>query len=285
MIAWLKQHPFVRNAGIAVGAIWLVCFAVATWRALASPSESGMATFGQFGDTFGSINALFTGLALVGLGYTVLQQQKQLQQQESDSQENHRALEREKREQFLTARLNAWTALLHAQEVKAQMLPADDFAGSLRSAVTRELSQLRSRLTILLYEVKIGFERDWDLDLERDAIRNLLIEFFVKHKLIFDSLDDWKADYLQQGSSGILDELRSLALVAWMDHEKVSTWINDRVGAINPLGTTLTSENVPTAVERIEEWFEMCIAELSDPKSSVWAHGRQSRDMRPVESS
>jgi hypothetical protein len=42
------------------------------------PSESRrLESYGQLGDVFGSVNALFTGLALVGLVYTVFLQHKQ----------------------------------------------------------------------------------------------------------------------------------------------------------------------------------------------------------------
>jgi hypothetical protein len=61
-------------------------------------------SFGQLGDVFGSANALFTGLALVGLVYTVILQRAQTASQEQQLTLQRQEPSRQAREQFLTAR-------------------------------------------------------------------------------------------------------------------------------------------------------------------------------------
>ena len=184
MIEWIKRHWVVAAAGAGVVATWSACFIITFLRAHEGPDVESLARFGQFGDTFGSINALFTGLALVGLVHTVLQQQKQIQQQEADLQESRQAFAREKRELFLTARLNAAVALLHAHESRGRFsAEGDDYA---RLNAMRETAKLTHPVAILLSEANLGFEHgDWSPELEKLAIRDYLRAHF--EELIYRS--------------------------------------------------------------------------------------------------
>ena len=61
-----------------------------------------IATYGQVGDAFGSLNALFTGLGILGLIYTIQLQQKQIEEQAKEG-------DRQAREMFPDSRtFNAW---------------------------------------------------------------------------------------------------------------------------------------------------------------------------------
>ena len=53
---------------------------------------------GQFGDKFGSVNALFSGLAFAGLIYTIILQRKDLQLQKKDLELTRKELEEQKEE-------------------------------------------------------------------------------------------------------------------------------------------------------------------------------------------
>lgn len=55
-------------------------------------------TRGQFGDKFGSVNALFSGLAFAGLIYTIVLQRKDLQLQKKDLEQTRKELEGQKEE-------------------------------------------------------------------------------------------------------------------------------------------------------------------------------------------
>ncbi len=59
--------------------IWFGVFVIVAWlMTLAGAGLWGSAGGGTFGDTFGSINALFSGLAFVGLIYAILLQREEL---------------------------------------------------------------------------------------------------------------------------------------------------------------------------------------------------------------
>jgi hypothetical protein len=148
-----KEYPdigILLVSFVVVLSIWVAYFYVA-FQALKSASPAGISGFGQFGDTFGAINALFTGFALAGLVYTALLQYEQvqaqrqeLQRQAQDSEANRQALSREKREQFLTARLNATVALLQATEAKMSFSLGDD--GYARLEGLRETRKLKQQI-------------------------------------------------------------------------------------------------------------------------------------------
>lgn len=53
---------------------------------------------GQFGDKFGSVNALFSGLAFAGLIYTIILQRNDLQLQKKDLELTRKELEGQKEE-------------------------------------------------------------------------------------------------------------------------------------------------------------------------------------------
>ena len=65
----MKNWPIVGVAAatVTVAVIWGNCLLVA---ALAV-ARKDVATYGQVGDTFGSVNALFTGIGIIGLVYTL----------------------------------------------------------------------------------------------------------------------------------------------------------------------------------------------------------------------
>ena len=81
---------------------------------------------GQFGDMFGAINALFSGLALGGVIYAVLIQHAQLKAQERDLK--------------LNARLNAMAALIAAYTERAR------YFDSRASPNTREVNTCEERI-------------------------------------------------------------------------------------------------------------------------------------------
>jgi hypothetical protein len=76
---------------------------------------------GQIGDSFGAVNALFSGLAFVGVLYAIVlqrfeiaHQQAELRNAEASRAESNRALASQGRSLQLSAELAHVTALLHA---------------------------------------------------------------------------------------------------------------------------------------------------------------------------
>jgi hypothetical protein len=177
---WNKRSPYLVIVVVSAVVVCLAWAALAAFgfRSLSAAGGLGIERLGQFGDTFGSLNALFTGLALAGLVYGGLLQRKQLDDQQRDSEENHHALIRQSRELFLTARLNATAALLQAHDTTANLSIAtrDRF---LQEVALRESRNLRQQIGILLCEANLGFDReDWSTLLEEQAILDYLTVFF-----------------------------------------------------------------------------------------------------------
>jgi hypothetical protein len=129
-----KEYPHIGAAlvfVIIVVSIWMAYLYVA-FQALRAAPPAGISGFGQFGDTIGAINALFTGLALAGLVYTALLQHEQIQtqrqeleQQARDSEATRHALSREKREQFQTARRSNRKSRLPPPQRRSRMMVSD----------------------------------------------------------------------------------------------------------------------------------------------------------------
>lgn len=111
---WLKGGFLLGGLLLLVG-IWFglsrLVFHLANTLTI-TKAENALAKSGQLGDTFGAVNALFTGLAFAGVVYTIIQQNKQLktQQRELHEQSEDRKLEQFERvffqllDQFRTVR-------------------------------------------------------------------------------------------------------------------------------------------------------------------------------------
>ena len=183
LAAVTSERGAVWGAAALVVASWAVCLAAAlvAFRLSAAVDEEGVPVnwterLGQFGDTFGLVNALFTGLALVGVAYTVHLHRRQAEQ-------DREALHRERREQFLSARLNAVVAMLDAHERK--MLESKDafrsedyYAHTLKA----EDDKLRQQIAFLRSEVRLGFDGEWTPEVERKAVA-LHMRDFVESEL------------------------------------------------------------------------------------------------------
>ena len=91
-------------------------------------------TRGQFGDMFGAINALFSGLALAGVIYAVFLQRAQIAIQERDLR--------------LNARLNALAALIAAYTERAR------YFDSRASPSAHEVAQCEERIKQIAAELE-----------------------------------------------------------------------------------------------------------------------------------
>src|SRR4051812_27019606 len=99
-----KDRRFVRRVVVAVFACWfLVCllpllairtslFKTETKEEVARV-QSVLQQLGTFGDLFGLLNCLFSGLALIGVAYAIVLQRRDLLNQQADTHRNARATE------------------------------------------------------------------------------------------------------------------------------------------------------------------------------------------------
>jgi hypothetical protein len=167
---------------VIVICIWTALLGVAL-RVYLLGSNDGIPALGQLGDTFGSLNALFTGLTLIGLVLTAFLQRSQLaaQREEIDAQKkasdlDRKALAKQSRAEFLSARLQAETAILDAEREIWQQhdVPTNRFEQSARS---RSLNRRLMAIQLLRFESQQGFdEAPWSLSIQKEAIRRLLVE-------------------------------------------------------------------------------------------------------------
>jgi hypothetical protein len=152
---------------------WIVFLMLAV-RAIHPADVRQISSLGQFGDVFGSVNALFTGLALVGVVYTVLLQRDQVKTQDEQLSIQKVDSAKQAREQFLTARLNALVAQAQVRPLLRQpLLEASEAVKAANEQVyLRTLSKLYIRIEVLYMEAGLGFDGGpWTPSVEREAIR------------------------------------------------------------------------------------------------------------------
>lgn len=88
LVKWIVGNP-LYSAIIAVASMWLINLGVG----FVKPLDKA----GTFGDQFGAVNALFSGLAFAGLIYTILQQKQSLEKQNNSIQQQAESLEEQRK--------------------------------------------------------------------------------------------------------------------------------------------------------------------------------------------
>ena len=89
-----KDHilKYFGYAAMVVIIVWLLSWGIIV-LCIAGPTERG-----QFGDQFGAVNALFSGLAFAGLIITILQQRKDLYYQRKELELTNQEMARQTKE-------------------------------------------------------------------------------------------------------------------------------------------------------------------------------------------
>jgi hypothetical protein len=168
---------WLLSALVLVPLLWGSCLAATLWAM--KPSEGrNLASYGQAGDVFGSVNALFTGLALIGLVYTASLQRDQTRAQFDQLGAQKVDASRQAREQFLTARLNAQVAALEAATAQqsAVFAASNPTPSGLASVFLEPLNRIGMRIEILALEANQGFDGGaWAPPVEKEAIRQYIV--------------------------------------------------------------------------------------------------------------
>jgi hypothetical protein len=73
---------------LIVVTLWLSSWAIIAWAFPTEGKTDGYTTRGQFGDMFGAVNSLFSGLALAGVVYTIYLQHREIEEQRKEAKEN-----------------------------------------------------------------------------------------------------------------------------------------------------------------------------------------------------
>lgn len=148
-VSQVVKEDYLSNPSVS-GVLLLVAAVVVLWLAtpfVTSSLYKPPTDAGPFGDLFGSINALFSGLAFAGLIYAILLQRRELELQRLELQATREEMklarseaERSASAQEATARLSAITTLVdhHRSEI-------DRINSRLRVADATHISGFRSR--------------------------------------------------------------------------------------------------------------------------------------------
>ena len=135
---------------VAVGLLWGASYVVVT-TALDSPQDRG-----QFGDSFGAVNSLFSGLAFAGLIVALLLQRRELSLQREELQLTRDELGRSALAQgkqvevmHLTARIHAIIAIKESYEREIA-----ETTGAEREALERKKKGLLDNLSLLVQQAR-----------------------------------------------------------------------------------------------------------------------------------
>jgi hypothetical protein len=124
--------------GVVVVVLWLSTPFLASWL-----SEEP----GRLGDSFGSINSLFTGLAFVALIATLKLQQQELHENTAQLKEQAQALDSQVKVMSLSAQLAALPVLLDHERERLRI--SESGGGAMYQEITRKIhdsNQLRQRI-------------------------------------------------------------------------------------------------------------------------------------------
>ncbi len=104
-----------------IGPACFIVFITAAYAFYNLYSEHGWDVKGQFGDTFGALNALFSGLAFAGVIYTILLQRKELKltreelKKAAEAQtKSEEALRKQVKSMSMTALINGYTTFIQS---------------------------------------------------------------------------------------------------------------------------------------------------------------------------
>jgi hypothetical protein len=206
MSAGSSESPEHKEPPISAYIAVATAFVVLVWIffvLLATPDERG-----SWADVIGS---LFSGLAFVGVVAAIFLQREELKVQrqelketkeelrrsaeaneehasqmarqvtelESQSQHNQEQSMLQRRDQFLTARINATVALLQACHTRNDYSPNPDGNVFRREMQLKEITKLQQELAILKCEVRLPrLTPSWNKSVEAHAIHEYLVEIF-----------------------------------------------------------------------------------------------------------
>ena len=139
---------------------------------------------GQFGDSFGVLNSLFTGLGFGGLIVTLILQQKQISHQERESSQQRRSEEKRHYEETLHRLLGLYSKTLDEIASKKTNLRGRDV---LRGSIDRTFEAIkREKAHLIPQDIQ---HRNTDCDLTEHDRKFLDFLYFRNFKILSVELD------------------------------------------------------------------------------------------------
>jgi len=169
---------------------WVAPVLVVAWvfrefiRELPRPDFNNLAETGQFGDSFGALTSIFTGLGFCGLIVTLALQQKQLAIQERELSEQRRKDAHLRYEETLFRLLTLYKETL--AEVSSQSTSLTGRA-LLRGAVDRALAAVKKeRINVIPYDIQSRLD---DERLTEEDLHYLDFLYFRNFKVLSVEID------------------------------------------------------------------------------------------------
>jgi hypothetical protein len=185
----------VGSGLIAIVFLMWVAYAGMTIAATTRKWPPDIEALGQSGDTFGSLNALFTGAALIGVGLTVALQRQELQLARENAARDHR-------ERFLSARINAATAALAAgvKEPPGHTLLNHDYK---TRGFSMHEARVRQQIGFLRMEAEMGFSGRWSQAVETESVaRYFLVLLYTEASAMRHVFRHYKEDVGESPAKG-----------------------------------------------------------------------------------
>ncbi|MFC5455358.1 hypothetical protein [Prosthecobacter fluviatilis] len=151
------KHPTAEQLKRA--AIWGIVIIVALWALSGFLITWGSSNPGTFGDMFGAVNALFSGLAFLGVIFAIVLQYQELKEQRMEielsriaQQESAKALTAQLRAAETRSRLDSLNLLIEAQRrILDRIGEGDTIAeAKLRTKLERRIAGYETKLERLL---------------------------------------------------------------------------------------------------------------------------------------
>ncbi len=191
-------------------------------------------------------------------------QYKELQRLDRATEENRIALDFQRREQFLTARLNATLALIQAREIEARA--AQGTGETRRDEFAEESLQLRHQVGILLAESDLMFDNSVPNDkLQIISIKNYIHDITYKFKRnynIYKMAPGVVLMFIQDGSPVMLVALSAswiggiLKSPGYWTPSGTASIGSKKARAMWKLGSMNSYQNARgAAVRRATKWF------------------------------
>jgi hypothetical protein len=201
------------TAVAAMVALYSFCFSMLT-------ETINLTGWGQLGDAMGSLNTLFTGLALAGLVYTSILQTRQASEQTKQLHLQRDQMSRQTREQLHTARLNVLSGVLQAQSTLSEVaLSRPDSPARDREHTINTIKGLLIQVEILGWEARQGFGGgEWTPSVEKEATRAWLVRYL--QRTAFDCAQLTTADKPLEIPYRIKAALEMIELLRELNHYK-----------------------------------------------------------------
>ena len=135
---------------------------------------------GTFGDLYGSINALFSGFALIGVVAAIMLQQKEMSLSTTELKNSARALQKQVELSADAARLQVLPELIQTQKMRIQTITNEEMASSDFSdkSLRVKIEQTSNRINLLQRKI---VDLEYQLNATNGDVSNIQTSIAILH--------------------------------------------------------------------------------------------------------